>query len=571
MKRMLRVAILFALSLVVVAGGLLAGCGSGQAALEMPDIEMFQYLKGTTVDFNDATLNQMAEGGGEAGFKFGIMKSIYPGIFEDNKDAVAQMMFPPPYKILQASDDPNVTTYAMLTSGDKQVVEGTIFALKLTAAEQDVVMTAVAGFFDRVEIDMADAKTPDQTSAYAILQGVGGTAAANWAADVADGMDYADRFFVHLVKQYVTAFPAAFAPFWAALGYDPPPASPSNAEIEMVARIAGENSFKNGVAGAMYPTQQEETAQDMYGKSYADLNVALGETSYVDAAVYQDLPSAFGTGAAADAIRAAIRDSMTANLQAYYGLSADNYTALRGVEKVLVDQAIGSQLDAKDACGNYTKPLGFGPHLERDYVDFFAFPGAVLNWGAEMAPAKDLDQNMAYLALNSGVSKTAADSWIEDYEAGVHYRQAFYRWLAKEAVSEMAAAAILIQMSVVEFYIKITNPNDYPISVDSMNINCQVEASGEMIDAAKAAIGDKVWVPANGEVIFRVLTPVKTLDVVTWAVLAGKDANTARALAANVWNQVQAGTADWEVAIEAQVSSETETKTETYTLEWSAS
>jgi hypothetical protein len=75
-------------------------------------------------------------------------------------------------------------------------------------------------------------------------------------------------------------------------------------------------------------------------------------------------------------------------------------------------------------------------------------------------------------------------------------------------------------------------------------------------------------VPADDEIIVRVTTSVKTLDVVTWAVLAGKDANTARALAANVWSQVQAGTADWEIMIEAQVSSDTESKTEVYNLEW---
>jgi len=158
MKKWSRLAIMFAFSLVLVAGGLLASCSSGQAALEMPDMEMFQYLKGSTVDFNDATLNAMAEGGGEAGFKFGLMKSIYPGIFEANKDAVAAMVFPPPYKIIKATDNASVTTYAMLTAGDKTVVDGTIYATKLTAAQQDVVMTAVAGLFNRVENDSAAAK-----------------------------------------------------------------------------------------------------------------------------------------------------------------------------------------------------------------------------------------------------------------------------------------------------------------------------------------------------------------------------------------------------------------------------
>ena len=89
MKKRVRVAIMFAFSLVVVASSLLAGCSSGQAELKMPEMEIFQYLRGTTVDFNDATLNQMAEPAGEAGYKFGLMKTIYPTIFNANKDAVA--------------------------------------------------------------------------------------------------------------------------------------------------------------------------------------------------------------------------------------------------------------------------------------------------------------------------------------------------------------------------------------------------------------------------------------------------------------------------------------------------
>jgi hypothetical protein len=572
MKKWVRVVILVAFSLVLVAGGLVVACSSGQAALEMPDMEIFQYLKGTMVDFNDATLNAMAEPGGEAGFKFGLMKAIYPDIFESNKDAVAAMVYPPPYKIIKSTDNASVTTYAMLTAGDATVVDGTIYALKLTAAEQDVVMTAVAGFFSRVENDSAAAKAPAQTSAYAILQGVSSTAADNWASEVAS-MDYADRFFINLVKEYVSGpYASAFAPFWAILGYPGPTYPTDNVTlVEAVARIAGESSFKNATASTMYPTLREEIAQTDYDKAYAELGPDL--KPLVDAKVYQALPSAFGTGAGADAAREAVRNGMAYNLKGLYGLSSDNYTLLTGVEKALVDQAIGSQLDAKDACGKYSKPLGFGPHLEREYIDFFAVPGAVLGWGAEMAAAKPLDQNTACLALKSSVSVTAAEHWIADVEAGTHPRQAYYRWLAKEAVSAFASAGPLIQLSVAEFYVKITNPNDYDISVDSMNVNFQVPASstGELVDAAKQALGDKVWVPANDEIIFRLLAPVKTYDVITWGVLSGKSSTEAGVLAADVWGQIQAGTADWTVTVEAQASNETETLTKTYTLTWSAS
>lgn len=558
MRRTVKTALLLALSLVIVAGVVLAGCSKGQAKLQMPTIELSQYLKGTTSDLNDATLNVMAEGGGEAGFKFGTMKAIYPTLFDANKDAVAAAVFGSPYKF---GNGVSATTYAQLTAGDQMTVDGTIFAAVLTAAEQNAVSTAVIGFLDRVDNDMAAAKAPDDTSAYALLkQNAGQAAADNWATDVAAGEDAADAFFTWLVKGFVLAYPTLFG---LPSGY-----VASDTECAAI----GKASFTNGTAGSMYPTQQEQEAQSMYGKAYKDLLIT--ESPSVDAAVYADLPSAFGTGAAADAARSAIRDAMTANLQAYYGLSSDNYTALKGVEKAMVDQAIYSQLDAKDKYGNYTTPLGFGPHLERDYIDFAAVPGAVLSWGAELAPVLPLDNNMAYLTLQSSVDTTSANSWKKDVEAGVDPHQAFYRWLAKEGVEAMAAAGPLIQQSVQEFDFKVTNPNDYDISLDSLDINCQVTAStGDNVDAAKQALTDSIWVPAKegdneGEIILQVLVPAKTYNMITWLVSSGKTSDQAGALAEDVWEQIQAGTATWYVTVDAMVSNKTESQTQTYTLQW---
>jgi hypothetical protein len=555
MTRIFRVAVFLMLSLALVGGLALTGCSNGQAELKMPDVTLAAYSKGTSVDFNDATLNQIAEGGGEAGYKFGLAATLYPTYHYSTaaRDALAVAIFGSPYKIGDATSN---TTFAKLTSGDQLAVDGAIFAT-LTAQEQAAVTTGIAGFFDRVDTDMAAAKLPAETSAYALLKDAAGQAAADaWVADIVAGKNYADRFFVHLVKQYVSIYPAAFEPFWLALGYASVPAAPSDAEIELVAGIAGKTSFVNGTAGAMYPTQREEQAQAMYTKAYKDLSTL--EAPYVDAAVYANLPSVFGSDNTSDMVRSATRDAVAANMKLAGYITADNYTAANEMEKAIVDQAL------------FATALP-GPALERDYIDFAAVPGAVLGWGAEMGPAVPLQQNLAYLTLKSKVTTTAANAWVKDVEAGTHPRQAFYRWLSKETVSQSAAMGTLIQLGLAEFTLKITNPNKYQISVDSLNVVCQVASSAlgteTLADAARQVIPEKIWVPADGESSIRVVAPVKTMDVITWAVLAGKSTPDAQKLGADVWSQFQAGTAEWTVVVDAKVSNDTDTATETYTLE----
>jgi|GEM_PF-7036660 len=556
MTRTFKVAVFLILSLALVGGVALAGCSNGQAELEMPDISLASYAKGNSVDFNDATLNQIAEGGGEAGYKFGLAATLYPTYRYSAaaRNALAKALFGSPYKIGDATSE---TTYAQLTAGDKLAVDGAIFATTLTAQEQAAVSTVIAGFFDRVAIDMAAAKLPAETSAYGILKsGAGQSAADAWVADIVAGKNYADRFFVHLVKQYVTAYPAAFQPFWLALGYSSVPASPSDAEVELVAGIAGKTSFINGTAGTMYPTQREAQAQALYGKAYKDLSTF--EAPYANAAVYANLPSVFGTGAAADAIRAATRDGVAAGMKLAGYITADNYTAANEMEKAIVDQAL------------FATALP-GPSQERDYIDFAAVPGAVLGWGAEMRAAVPLQQNLAYLTLKSKVTTTAANGWVKDVEAGVHPRQAFYRWLSKEQVGQSAAMGTLIQLGLAEFTLKIANTNKYQISVDALNVVCQVASSalGSEVkaDAARQVIPEKIWVPGEGEASIRVVAPVKTFDVITWSVLAGRSTPDSQKLAADVWSKFQAGTAEWTVVVEAKVSNETDTATETFTLE----
>ena len=565
--------IVLVLALLLVTGATVSSCSRNQAELEMPALEVYQYSKGTTGEFDIATLDQMAESLGETNYKFGLAASIYPTFHYSTtaRDAMARSTpsIGSPYKF---GDNVTPTTYAQLTASDKMAVDGEILAA-MDSKEQDAVADAITGFFDRVSNDITVAKAPKDTSAYSILkQNASEAAASSWADDVSAGKDCADRFFVYTVKQYVTLLPAAFEPFWLALGYSGVPSSPGDTEVETVARMAGETNFTNGVAATMYPTLAEQQSQALYNKAYGALSIM--EAPYVNASVYAALPSAFGTGMAADAARAAVRQTITTTLKPAYGFSADNYTALRGVEKALVDQAIFLQLDAKDECGNYSKSLGFGPHLERDYIDFAAVPGAVLGWYAELTPELPLTQNIAYLTLDNNVDTTSAIGWIEDVVDGVSPKQAFYRWLAKEGVSEMSGASTMIQVSVQEFYLKVDNPNGYDVSLDSLSLDFQVKAStSEEVYVSRQALYDKIWVPKGTEIILRVLAPVKTLDVISWGVMLGEDSVSAQALASDVWSKILDGKAEWSIMAQATVSNKSEAQTETYDydLQWGSS
>ena len=65
---------------------------------------------------------------------------------------------------------------------------------------------------------------------------------------------------------------------------------------------------------------------------------------------------------------------------------------------------------------------------------------------------------------------------------------------------------------------------------------------------------DKIWVPAEGEVLVKVVAPVKQLDMITWLVMAGKTSVTAMALSGDVWTQYHDGTQTWIIDIDVAVS-----------------
>ena len=564
MSKILRVTGLVMLSLVIVAGAVLAGCSKGQAELKMPTVDLSQYSKGTAVDFDETTINQISGSSGELGLETGTAAAIYPTMYYSTakRDQMAQALFGSVYKI---GDGVSATTYGQLTDGDKLAVDLAIFA-GLSAAEQNVVEAGVAGFFNRVDTDIAAAKAPADTSAYAYLKNISTTAADGWATDLSLGKDAADAFFTWLVKESVLASPTSFG---LPSGY-----AASDAECAAI----GKASFTNGTAGTMYPTQSSNTASAMsqalkdytssamYGKAYGDLTAAeklavdAAVKASIDAAVYAALSSVFAN----DAARTATRDGMVAYYESKGWVTAGHstYALCTGVEKAQVD------LGVYDSLGVTAQ--------ERDYIDFAAVPGAILGWVSELAPALPLDQNIAYVTLTSKLTVTAANHWKSDVDTGVDPHQAFYRWLSKETVSESAAMAVYIQLSVAEFYLKITNPNDYEISLDKLSLIGQVKSSatGEAVavDAAKQAITEKIWVPANEEITVRVLAPVKTMDMIYSVLMSGsKTSDEARALAADVWGQIQADTAEWDVSVEIVASNKSDTVPETYTLTWAAS
>jgi hypothetical protein len=592
MNRTVRGWLLVVLCLVLVAGLALTGCSKKEKALQQPGLEFTQYIKGSTVDFDETTINTMSDSGGEAGFKYGIMKSVYYTLWDTNKDAVAQALFPAPYW----RGDGVHTYYSYLTSADQTAVDTYIFGnyipgKGLSAAEQAVVTTAVQGFFDRQQIDVAAARALTATSFYLTLYAkVGPAAAEGWRADIESattglyvGKAYADLTATEKQVVIAVADPAGLFYKWmvwfgvadgvsmlsfagkhySELSQAEKDAIEATIDAAATAQIsAGATGFMNGVAAATYPTQAGQMADTMYHKAYSALD-AVTEAPYVNGAVYAGLASGF----ADDAARATARANMAYYLKSLGYIASDSYSALNYIDKARVDQAVYGSLT-------------FGTAKERDYVDLAAVPGAVLKFVAEMSDAVPIEQSMCYLKLNgqscyfmppnnTGIkvsypTTTAAKGFKTDVEAGVKLETAFYRWLAKEKVKETASAALLIEQSVGEFYFTITNPNKYEITIDQIVFAFQTTAgaSNTVIDGARQTV-DSMYVPAEGEVTLKVVAPTRVYDLVSWLTIAGQAAN-ARAYAAEVWSKIQAGTITWTYTADMKVSHGDDVQNYTY-------
>jgi len=475
--------------MVLVAAVSLVGCGEGEELEELaaPDMELSQYLKGSTVDFDTATIDGMAGPGGEGAFK--AMAVGYSGI-----------------------SVPACTGYADLSAADKEVADAWIVAM-----------------LDTIEESIAAGDPLETNYAYTTLHTLSGMA---WFGKWAQG-----------------DFTPAGA-FWATW---PDPAG-RGGKCEFMDYITA-----NGLAGV------------------------TGNTAYTWAGA--------GAGAKYAAQSAADRATIDADLATFLA----NMQADADEANAAVAAAFQAEIQKPEWADAFGAAMAAGLAVNPDpySAEFAAAFQAELaaNWPVAFAAcvAAGTPAMMAVVFASEAftVLKTLglpnAEGWKAYVENNVHPRQAFYIWIAKGAVSAMAAASAMIQMSVAEFYIKVTNPNEYWISLDSLTVNASIDVewypgTGNMVavDVAKVAMGDKIWVPPmeddeEGEITLRLLAPVKTYDVITWGVMAGYDSTTAGGLAVFAFAAIQAGTAVWDVAIDAVVSAETGTVTESYTLQWTPS
>ena len=699
MSRIARGGILLALCLIVVAGLVLTGCGKKEAALQQPGLELTNYVKGSTVDFNDATLNTMSDSGGEGGFKYGLMKTIYPTLWGSNKDTVAQALFPAPYW----RGDGVHTYYSYLTAADQTAVDGTILATKLSAAEQQIVLNAIEGFFGLYADEVSAAKALNQNTAYGILAyKVSAAAAAAWETDATAWMaalnaraaaNYSGKTYAQLT--YIERMTVNGIVFANGAGTINPEYSFWRAMVE--------TSFRNGNASARWPDKRDALTGSMYaGKTYAQLDCVQKPT--VDYAVWAScnvteqaavntqisglynlateqvngvtsdnqniyyytllsLPDYLTTDnsaatAAADWLTAVngttpgTTENTTFYAELLYGqaqwkgalayqyFGTDNYSALSTESKAVVDQADSGMMSLSVAQRSAAMPLtsnviyqtlkyrvGSTPAADGWAADAGAgidrklalykwmayesfrngtaatfyptqvadrlaalYPGKTaatltscetmaLNsavwaalgtgeqaygttavsgiWGkaqAEMTDAEAINQTTLSMALRGALLwETPATNFKAAVESGTFLRQAFYRWLAMEKVKEMASSALLIQESVGEFYVTITNPNKYEISIDQLKLVFKTTAGTSTIDGARQSLGG-IWIPAEETVELKVLAPTKSYDLVSWLAMAGTDTTTARSMAAEVWSKIQNGTITWTLEYDVDVS-----------------
>ncbi|MDM8000240.1 MAG: hypothetical protein QUS33_09630, partial [Dehalococcoidia bacterium] len=288
-SRITHTGLLLTLCLVIVSGVALTGCGKKkEAALQQPELEFTNYVKGSTVDFDTATLDTMAAGS-QANFMYGLAKTIYPSVWDTYKDSVAAGVFPAPYW----RGDGVHTYYTYLSSADQGTVDGRIFATKLTAAEQAVVMGAVDSFFSLYADETAAAKPLAENTAYLILYSQipdSGASANAWKAEAEAWMtalnnyansNYGGKSYAQLT--YVERKTVEGIVFAKGAGTINPEYS--------FWRVMVKDSFRNGIAAATYPNVAEDNATALYGKSYAALD-PCSEKPVVNGAVWASLTAA---------------------------------------------------------------------------------------------------------------------------------------------------------------------------------------------------------------------------------------------------------------------------------------
>jgi hypothetical protein len=484
----MRLMVMVVLSLVVVAAGVVVGCGGGgEKALQKVNITLSQYLKGATGDFDDATINSAAEGAGEGGVN---------------------------------------TMFMAFTPSTSGLPKGTKYE-NLTSAQKDAVQASAAAFFDSVQAGI-DAGTPlTQNPAYVMLHNLQALSWMGLWADPFQAWDPADAFWK------VWPDPVGRG---AKVEYLDAKAKAAYAGKEYAQITAAERAVLDTALAAFLATMQTQVTA-----ANADVT-AKSTPAYIAAMV---AAGAHKTAAdAADDIEAAL-------------ISAGVPAALAAAAKAAAEP-------------NYAYAMSQLPELPAADV---AMVVAVAVGGVILQA--DL-QTMDAFPVLQGVNLAAAEGWKTDVTASVHPVQAFKRWMVKPALLGLTGMGLLIQLSVAEFTFKITNPNDYDVSIDTIDFNASCNANGfgyytaRDVDAAKMALHDAVWVPANGSIDLHMIVPMKTLDMLTWLIVGpGLDSTTAGTYAADVWGKMKAGTAVWNVTIVTSQSHVEETIPDaTYTLTW---
>jgi hypothetical protein len=468
----MRLALVIVLSLVVLAAGVVVGCGGGgEKDLVRVNVKLSQYLMGTTVDLDDATINTAAEGAGDGGVNTMFMAYTLPTL-------------------------PPGTKYADLTS-----------------AQQDAVQAAAAAFFDSVQAAIdADGGPTTTNPAYVTLAELQGM---SWMG---------------LWAQAFTGFTPEDA-FWKVL---PDPAG-RGSKVEYL----------------------DKKAKAAYGKEYAQCTAEQRATLDKEVA---DFLAQMNTEA--EAVNKAASDASTPVLMQHM-------------------DALMAAMAAGDATGypQQSKPwtIAFTAKLQNDYPDVYVEMSA-----AAQAAMMPLVKAMEAFEVLKGeavapAGTAAAEAWKTDVAAGVHPVQAFKRWMVRPALEGLRGLGLMIQLSTAEFSFTISNSNDYDVIIDSIDLNVSCNANGfgyytaRDVDAAKLALHDAVWVPANGSIELHLIVPMKTLDMLTWLIVgAGLDSTTAGTYASDVWSRLKAGTAVWDVTlITSQSSPEGQNIPDaTYTLKW---
>ena len=465
MSKVLRFTFAFILVAAIVAGSVLsAGCGKSKSALVKPDISLFQFSKGATVDFDDATINSAADGAGEPGFKFGIAKAIYPTLWATYGDNVAAQIFPSPYW----KGDGVHTMYAYLSSGDQSTVDGTIFATKLSAAEQAIVTSGVSGFFSLYSEEVAAADNLTQNTAYTVLYYKVTASAANaWKTDAAAWVtalnsyaaaNYSGKTYAQLTYiQRKTVEGIVFAKG----------AGTINPEYAFW-RAMVQDSFRNGTASATYPDKRDALASSMYGKAYSQLDCVQKPT--VDGYVY----------ATCNVTEQAVVNNQVAGLftlaTAQNGAAiSDNQNIYYQTLKYGIPSAYTTDNDSDLAAANWLLEVNTTPGISENTTfynhilggqgtwkemlaqEYFGASYATLSTAsqavidqadvgmdylsiAQRSPAMPLTSNLLYQTLYGSVSSTAAEGWKTDVTAGVDMKLSFYKWLAYESFRNGTAA-----------------------------------------------------------------------------------------------------------------------------------